>query len=98
MEPILSEMRAYEDQLVEWRHHLHSHPELAFEEAGSAEYIANLLRSWGYDVCAGIGKTGVVASLTRGPGRKAIGLRADTDALPVVETTGLAYASQTPGK
>ncbi len=98
MQPILSAMREHESQLIEWRHHLHRHPELAFEEAGSAQYIADLLTSWGYDVTTGVGKTGVVASLTRGAGSKAIGLRADTDALPVLEGTGLDYASQTPGK
>ncbi len=98
MLPILSDMGARAGELVDWRHHLHCHPELAFEEASSAEYIADLLRSWGYHVSTGVGKTGVVASLTRGAGGKAIGLRADTDALPVLEATGLSYASQAPGK
>ncbi len=98
MQPLLSEIREHESQMIEWRHHLHSRPELAFEEQGSAQYIADLLRSWGYDVTTGIGKTGVVGSLTRGAGSKAIGLRADTDALPILEQTGLDYGSRNPGK
>ncbi len=98
MHPVLSALQEQQETFSEWRHHLHSHPELAFEEAGSAQYIADLLRSWGYDVATGIGKTGVVASLTCGAGHKSIGLRADTDALPVLEQTGLDYGSLTPGK
>lgn len=98
MHPVVSDLQSQQGTFSEWRHHLHSHPELAFEETGSAQYIADLLRSWGYAVTTGIGKTGVVASLTRGAGNKAVGLRADTDALPILEQTGLDYGSQNPGK
>jgi hypothetical protein len=98
MNLILSNMRERESQLIEWRHHLHRHPELSFEEGESAKYISDLLKSWGYEVTTGIGKTGVVASLTRGSGKKAVGLRADTDALPFSEQTGAAHASTVPGK
>lgn len=80
-----------------WRHHLHKHPELSFEEAKTARYIADLVKSWGYEVVEGIGKYGVVASLTAGKGKKSIGLRADTDALPIEEDNDLPYKSDVPG-
>lgn len=78
--------------------HLHRHPETAFEEHGSAKYIADRLRRFGYEVFEGIGKTGVVGRLKNGDGTAAIGLRADTDALPIVEKADLPYKSGTEGK
>jgi hippurate hydrolase len=80
-----------------WRHHLHKHPELSLEEIETAKYIAGLVRSWGYEVVEGVGKHGVVASLTAGNGNKAIGLRADTDALPIQEDNNLPYKSEVTG-
>jgi hippurate hydrolase len=80
-----------------WRHHLHKHPELSFEEANTARYIADLVKTWGYEVAEGIGKYGVVASLTAGSSKRAIGLRADTDALPIQEDNDLPYKSDVPG-
>lgn len=77
--------------------HLHSHPELSFEERETAAYIAGKLREWGYEVFEGIGKTGVVARLKNGDGARSIGLRADMDALPVEEMSDLPYKSQVPG-
>ena len=77
---------------------MHRHPEVAFDEHNTARYIADLLRSWGYTVTEGVGKTGVVASLTVGDGKKAIGLRADTDALAVQEMTDSDHKSTIPGK
>ena len=64
MNSLLNVLAADWEQIQSWRHHLHRHPEVAFAEAGTAEYIAGLLRDWGYDVHTGIGKTGVVALLT----------------------------------
>jgi hippurate hydrolase len=84
-------------ELVGWRHHLHAHPELAFEEKETAAFIAAKLREFGLEVKEGIGGTGVVGMLRRGNGPM-VGLRADIDALPIVEATGLSYASQTQGK
>lgn len=78
--------------------HLHRNPELAFEETGAAQYIAEKLKSYGYEVIENIGKTGVVGKLTHGEGKAAIGLRADTDALPIDEKADLSYKSQVPGK
>ncbi|ASK27362.1 amidohydrolase [Neisseria chenwenguii] len=78
--------------------HLHRHPEVAFEEQNSAKYIVDKLRQYGYEVFEGIGKTGVVGRLKNGDGIASIGLRADTDALPIVEKTDLPYKSKTEGK
>lgn len=82
---------------VRWRRHLHQHPELAFEEHQTADFVAGLLSGWGYAVTRGYGRTGLVATLSRGTSRRAIGIRADMDALPILEKTGLPYASITSG-
>ena len=87
-----------QESMRTWRHHLHQHPELAFEENATSAYIAGLLKSWGYDVAEGVGGTGVVASLTVGTGTKAIGLRADTDALAIQELGTSDHTSTVPGK
>ena len=89
---------SYEAELRAIRHDLHRYPELAFEEKRTAEIVARELSRLGYQVTRGLAGTGVVGTLKLGQGRKSIGLRADMDALPVVETTGLAYQSQVPGK
>ena len=88
---------AFADQAIAIRHDLHQHPELAFEEHRTSARIANLLADWGYDVTTGVGGTGVVGTLQRGSGTRSIGLRADFDALPISENSGLSYASSTPG-
>jgi hippurate hydrolase len=88
------------DRLTAWRHDFHRHPETAFEEHRTARRIAELLRQAGLEVVTGLGGgTGVVAVLDgrRGPGR-AIGLRADIDALDVEEANRFDHASQVPGK
>ena len=75
---------------------MHAHPELSFEERWTSDFIAEKLRSFGYEPHQGLGKTGVVATLSRGDGPR-IGLRADMDALPINERTNLAFASKVPG-
>ncbi|ACC72900.1 M20 aminoacylase family protein [Paraburkholderia phymatum] len=80
------------------RHHIHHHPELAYEEVATAALVAEKLEAWGWQVTRGVGKTGVVGTLKVGAGTRSIGLRADMDALPIVEQTGLPYASGTHGK
>ncbi|SBV93110.1 Hippurate hydrolase [uncultured Alphaproteobacteria bacterium] len=80
------------------RRHLHAHPELAFEEFETAKFVAEKLAASGYEVRTGIGGTGVVGTLRAGGGSRTLGLRADMDALPIEEATGLPYASRTPGK
>ena len=98
MNELLNALSADQEQMQSWRHHMHRHPEVAFDEHNTARYIADLLRCWGYTVTEGVGKTGVVASLTVGDGKKAIGLRADTDALAVQEMTDSDHKSTIPGK
>ena len=89
--------KALGKEAVQWRHDLHRHPELAFQEHRTAAYLAELLESFGYTPARGIGGTGLVATLDRGDG-PTIGFRSDMDALPIQEQTGLAYASEVPGK
>jgi amidohydrolase len=83
-------------RMTAWRHHLHSHPELSCQETGTAAYVCAQLDALGISYTAGIGGHGVVARLERGEGRS-IGLRADMDALPINETTGVSYASSHAG-
>lgn len=90
-------MHAIQQQMIAIRHEIHSHPELGFEEMRTADLVANCLRGWGYSVHRGLGRTGVVGTLANGEGRS-IGLRADMDALPIQEESGLPYASRTKGK
>lgn len=94
---VLPGIRNIQDEMIELRHHIHAHPELGFEEFATSDLVADCLRSWGYSVHRGLGGTGVVGTLRNGQGR-AIGLRADMDALPIQETTGLSYASVLEGK
>lgn len=89
---------SYAGDLSAIRHDLHRHPELAFEETRTSELVARELSRLGYQVTRNLAGTGVIGTLQHGQGHKSIGLRADMDALPIVETTGLAYQSQTPGK
>ena len=81
-----------------WRHDIHRHPELAFEENRTAGIVAELLESWGIEVHRGIGNTGVVGVLKRGTGTRAIGLRADMDALMIQENNEFEYRSLHDGK
>ena len=88
----------YLDDLIAIRRDIHAHPELAFEEHRTSGIVADELDKLGYRVETGIAGTGVVGSLTVGNSGKSIGLRADMDALPITEATGLPYASTIPGK
>ncbi len=94
----VSDFTDMEAELKATRQHLHAHPELSFEEAETARYVANKLEAWGYSVTRNVGGHGVVATLKNGEGTKSIGIRADMDALPIEEETGVAYASTIPGK
>src|SRR3569623_64423 len=85
------------DEFVALRRSLHAAPELGYEETGTSALVARLLTGWGYEVATGLGGTGVVATLRHGAGERRIGLRADMDALPIAEATGLPYASANPG-
>ncbi|WP_348528102.1 MULTISPECIES: amidohydrolase [unclassified Mesorhizobium] len=84
-----------------WRRDFHRHPELLFDVDRTAAHVADLLRGFGCDqVATGIGRSGVVAVIRGGdaPASRTIGIRADMDALPILETTGLPYASATKGR
>ena len=94
---IKSRIDKLSSEFIGWRRHLHAHPELAFEEKETAAFIAGKLRDFGLEVHEGIGGTGVIGLLRRGNGPM-VGLRADIDALPIVEATGLSYASQAQGR
>ena len=83
--------------LPHWRRHLHQHPELSLQERETAAFVCSTLGSLGVPFSNGIGGHGVVATLTRGSSNRSVGLRADMDALPITETTGLPYASTAPG-
>ncbi|WP_457790735.1 M20 aminoacylase family protein [Pseudomonas sp. PL-6] len=86
-------------QLVAWRHHLHRHPEVGFEEVHTSDFVAGVLESLGLEVNRGLGGTGLVASLMVGDGSGVIGLRADMDALLITEHAhGRAHASCNAGK
>ncbi|MDH7810087.1 MULTISPECIES: M20 aminoacylase family protein [unclassified Rhizobium] len=93
----VSNFHAVEAELTEIRQYLHAHPELSFAEAETARFVADKLQSYGFEVTRNVGGHGVVACLTVGSGKKSIGIRADMDALPILEETGLSYASQVPG-
>jgi hippurate hydrolase len=96
---VLAEIRTFHPELTAIRRDIHAHPEMGLEEVRTAALVAAKLREWGVeDVTAGVGKTGVVATIKgRLPGQRAIGLRADMDALSIPEQTGLPYASTHPG-
>ena len=99
--PIKNRFAETHAEITGWRRHLHEHPELMFDLPETSKFVEEKLRSFGItDITTGIAQTGVVAviegqSNTSG---RTIGLRADMDALPIMEATGLPYASKTPGK
>jgi hippurate hydrolase len=80
------------------RRDLHAHPELRFEETRTSEVVAEALGGWGIEVSRGLGGTGVVGTLRHGTSKRAIGMRADMDALPIQEVNRFAHRSQVDGK
>jgi amidohydrolase len=98
--PIVNRVADLHNEITGWRRDIHAHPELQFDVHRTAGSVADLLRSFGCDeVVPGIGRTGVVGVIRgRKAGKKVIGLRADMDALPLEEETGLPYKSTVPGK
>jgi len=95
---IVPEVAAVVPEMKEWRHHIHAHPETAFEERATAALVAETLESFGLEVHRGLAGTGVVGVLRHGGGERAIGLRADLDALHILERSGVAYASRNQGR
>jgi hippurate hydrolase len=96
--PVINRIADFHADMTEWRHDLHRHPELALQEHRTSQVVQDKLRSFGVDeIHTGLATTGVVGVIRgREPG-PAIGFRADMDALPILEETGAAYASETPG-
>ena len=85
------------DELIAIRRDIHQNPELSFKEQRTSDLVAERLQGWGYEVSRGLGGTGLVGQLKRGDGTRKLGLRADMDALPIKEETGLKYASRNVG-
>src|SRR5947208_3296380 len=99
--PIVNRIAALSDEMAAWRHDFHENPELLYEVHRTAGIVAEKLRAFGCDeVVTGIGRTGVVGVIRgrKSASGKTIGLRADMDALPIMETSGVPYASKVPGK
>jgi hippurate hydrolase len=97
--PIINRISDFHPDMTEWRHAMHAHPEICFEEVWTGDFIAEKLRSFGIEVTRGLGKTGVVGMLKgQGNSPRAIGLRADMDALPMPEENQFEHRSQIDGK
>ena len=94
VEPVL----AFQDALQQIRRDLHAHPELCYEEQRTSDVVAARLTEWGIPVVRGLGITGVVGIIKNGSSPRAIGLRADMDALPLQESNSFDHASKHPGK
>ncbi len=88
----------FHNEIQAIRREIHAHPELCFEEHDTAELVAKKLTEWGIPVVRGLGVTGVVGILKNGNSQRAIGLRADMDALPILELNTFAHASKNKGK
>ncbi len=85
------------DRLTAWRRHLHANPELTLQEANTSLFVQEKLRELGVPFVAGVGGHGVVATIARGSSNRSVGLRADMDALPILETSGALHSSRNPG-
>ena len=100
--PIINRVADLMPEIAAWRQDIHAHPEVLFDVHRTAAFVAEKLKAFGCDeVVTGIGRTGVVAVIKgkkAGGGARTIGLRADMDALPITEATGLSYQSKNPGK
>lgn len=96
--PVINSIAAFQPEMQAWRRDIHAHPELGYEEHRTSETVARLLAEWGIEVHRGIAGTGVVGVLRAGHSGRAIGMRADMDALAMPEETGLEHASRNPGK
>ncbi len=91
--PIVNRIAEFHAEMTGWRHDIHAHPEMAFKEHRTADFVAATLAGFGIEVDRGLAGTGIVGTLRCGSGKRAIALRADMDALPIHEKTGCAHAS-----
>ena len=95
---VIERIAGLAQEMTDWRRDIHAHPELGFEELRTAEIVATKLAGFGLEVHRGIGKTGVVGVLRAGSARRSLGLRADMDALPIVEANTFAHRSTQAGR
>jgi amidohydrolase len=95
--PVLNRIAAFSNDMTEWRHDLHAHPEPGFQEFRTSDIVAAKLESWGIEVTRGIAGTGLVGTLRAGSSGRSIGIRADMDALEMDEANSFAHASRNPG-
>ena len=95
---IIPRIEEFHDDLVNWRHDIHAHPELGFEERRTSDLVAEKLAGFGCEVHRGIGRTGVVGRLRIGNSSRSVGLRADMDALPIQEANSFTYRSRYDGR
>jgi len=96
--PIVNRVAAFHEDMTAWRRRIHAHPETAFEEHRTAEFVASKLAESGIEVHRGLAGTGVVGTLKAGAGKRSIGLRADMDALRIHEANGFEHRSTNEGK
>jgi amidohydrolase len=96
--PIINRIADFHDDMIAWRHEIHSHPETAFEEVRTAGLVADRLKEFGIEVHTGLAKTGVVGVLKCGSSDRKIGLRADMDALDLQEMNDFEHKSLHNGK
>jgi amidohydrolase len=99
--PIINRVAEFAEEITAWRRHIHENPELGYEEHQTAAFVADKLKSFGVDeIVTGMGKTGVVAVIKgrKTSSGKVVGIRADMDALPIMEATDKPYKSKNPGK
>ena len=95
---VIDRIASLEPEMMRWRRDIHAHPELGFEEVRTADIVAAKLAGFGIEVHRGIGKTGVVGVLRAGSSARSVGLRADMDALPIVEANTFAHRSTHAGR
>ena len=95
---VIDRIANLEAEMTQWRRDIHAHPELGFEELRTAGIVADKLADFGLEVHRGIGKTGVVGVLRAGSSTRSVGLRADMDALPIIEANTFAHRSTQPGR
>ena len=94
----ISELNELEDEVINLYKELHRIPELGLNEVKTAALIANKLKEWNIETITGVARTGVIGTVYGVHAGKTIALRADMDALPITESTGLPYSSEHPGK
>jgi amidohydrolase len=97
---VLAKLKDDNNEFSRWRRHIHQHPETAFEEVQTSDYVAELLESWGVEIHRGMAKTAVVGVIKgkKGSSKRGLGLRADLDALNIREETNVKHCSKHEGK